>query len=192
MSDTKNKKKSILLVAASTILLLFLGYNIYWYNFYKPFKSWSDSCAFEDSCKYSLGTSYSKSDENHQATYFLSVPSYLGNFGQAGVSQWLKINDDPQSEYKYNQDMKYSVSLQVDKTISKQKKYQIRIILVKGVKKNSEDQEYIMYVDENMNVLSTDNYSESELKYYEDCKDTIEELNALLKSFYGEDNINDL
>lgn len=192
MSETKNKKKLILLIVVSAVLLCFLGYNIYWYSFYKPFKHWSDSCEFEENMKSELGIRYAQDNETAQETYNLLVPSYLRTFGQISISQWLKMNEDSQSEYIYSQDMEYAVLLKINKTISEPKTYWVVIIHTKGATKDSDIQEYTIQVDENMNVINSKNYSEIELKYFEECQDTINELYVLLKSFYGEDNINDL
>lgn len=192
MSEPKNKKRSILLIVASAILLIFLVYNLCWYSFYITFKHWADSYEFENSCKLRIGTSYSHSDEKAQVAYYLSVPSYLGKFGQISISQWLKMNEDPQSEYVYSQDMEYAVLLKVDKIMFKSKTYWVNIKCVKGVKKGSDDQECSIQVDNSMNIIDAERYSEIELKRFEECKATIDELYVLLKSFYGEDNINDL
>ncbi|MBE6852921.1 MAG: hypothetical protein E7505_05545 [Ruminococcus sp.] len=192
MSESKNKRKSILLIIASTILLIFLGYNLYWYSFYSSFNRWVDSCNFGDGCKLISGMNYSQADKDAEAAYFLCVPSYLGKFGQIGISQWLKFNDDPKSEYLYIQDMDYAVLLRVNKTMFDSKTYWVDIKRIKGVKKGTIEEDYSIQVDSNMNIIDSESYSEVELKSFEECKETIDELYALLKSFYGEDNINDL
>lgn len=192
MSESKNKRKSILLIIASTILLIFLGYNLCWYSFYSSFNRWVDSCNFGDGCKLISGMNYNQRNEKAQATYYLSVPSYLGKFGQISISQWLKFNDDPKSEYLYIQDMDYAVLLRVNKTMFDSKTYWVDIKRIKGVKKGTIEEDYSIQVDSNMNIIDSESYSEVELKSFEECKETIDELYSLLKSFYGEDNINDL
>ena len=189
MLKTKKIFKKTAIVLTATVILLFSVDNLYWLTYYNKFKTFRENSGINECFTLEpMGKQYMYSDYDQKISYGTISPGCLETYGIFYIRQEADI-DSPVHEEAYD------VGIQVVRTLFR-KQYLIDITYIEDSNKTGPDSpaqkhaEFI--VDENMNIIDKEDYSEQELKFFDDCGDTIDKLYMQLNDFFGEDDVTKL
>ena len=186
MLKTKKLFKRTAIILVATVVLLFTAFNVYWLAYYNKFKTFRENSSINECFTLEpVGKQYIYSDPDQGICYRTFNPKYPKTYGNIAIGKQTDIDSLVHEEA-------YDVGIQVVRTMFR-KKYVINITYIQDSNQTGPDspaQKHAdIIVDENMNIIDKEDYSEEELKFFDDCEDTIAELYEQLTDFFGKDDV---